>query len=219
MDIKVIASLATVLTALIGVCTTFISKCQYDYALYCFILFIIVLFYGLYKFFNRNTGITNLLKHPFFSDMEFYITFFIPKLKIEHQKKSKMIKKALRIKFEKVLKIYYEQSKEIKEFDLCNEIRIVNQISEEYKKEWKANNIPEIFFEKFDEWHTTHLELLLRMLQDIANSKFYITDLSKHHAKLDLVKAIMIMTVISAENTMNDFNGQLEKAIEECEKK
>ena len=166
----------------------------------------------------------NLDKHIFFSRMTYFIDSFIPnQISYENKNKEYIIKKALLSKFKTFYDLYAYEVELLKNKTTCkgrlssadNRIKLITEGVTKYNDIWKQDKIHYIFIEKFNYWHNSHVDMLVARIHDIWNSKLYKTCYEKLEVELLLILQAFEMTIIDAEKTLGDLNGELDKFIEE----
>ncbi|MGQ4893444.1 MAG: hypothetical protein ACP6IQ_02325 [Candidatus Njordarchaeia archaeon] len=78
------------------------------------------------------------------------------------------------------------------------------------REKYKENNLPEIAIEKFLEFNQSNEELLMKVMYQICDSEMvYDNNLEKLISFVDFVGAVLEMVLVSAENTLNELDGEL----------
>lgn len=161
---------------------------------------------------NKNNR-KKLEKHHFFTSISYWINIEINNLPIENLSKKKVICLFLKTK-------YNIFSKNIKRFinstnNNCEEIEnILIKSFKECEDIARSEGIPDIFIDKFRVWDYEHTKILIDSIESIINSKFYSTFEEKIAAILDIMIFSFRLTLVDAEKTINELNGDLEKALE-----
>jgi sulfur relay (sulfurtransferase) DsrC/TusE family protein len=173
----------------------------------------------------------SLADHPFFADLLKWEKRDIPALKIKS-----LIKKTIVVEFLKLLfrnfrqkfrnyvintEMLINQSQQIK----CDELiqfflDYIDQYNIEAKKieiKYKnriINGIPDIFLQKFDNWHNPHIEIINESIKQIVNNEIYPDEKMKLLAIVEIFYVAFKLTIQDAINTINELNGEIEKEFE-----
>lgn len=153
-------------------------------------------------------------KHQFFNSIEYWVNNDINNLPIINPLKKRVVCTFLRIKyltFSKNLKEYIN-TVDIEEEIMDLETLIIDCLKE-YEDKARNEGIPDIFINKFRVWNSPHTHILIDSVQSICTSKFYDSFEEKIVAVLDILTFSFRVTLIDAERTINDLNGELEKAL------
>jgi len=178
-------------------------------------IILMIFSFGLSKFFTRRKK-PDLKKHTVFNRLKYYIDFKIPDLPIEHPVKKKHMVNLLTIKY-KILESTIKSSLCDKDLD-AKEIDyapVLMEAIKSYELEAHKQKIPLILVERFSEWHESKVRTMLDSIEVIKNSTFYKSSYEKKLAILDITMWSLIMTITDAEKTLNELNGELEKALQE----
>jgi len=161
---------------------------------------------------DKYVDVDIILNSWFFIRMQQYRNYTIPNIKINHELKSLMIKKFLDIKF----KTFYDL---LKNFDYSKPEILIHSIMTigvaEYERKALKAGIPEMFLTKFNNWHRIHANTLIESISYTLKSNLYSTLQDKYLSIFDNILNAFSMTVQDAEKTMNEFNGELERYLDD----
>jgi sulfur relay (sulfurtransferase) DsrC/TusE family protein len=76
------------------------------------------------------------------------------------------------------------------------------------------NGIPDIFLQKFDNWHNPHIEIINESIKQIVNNEIYPDEKMKLLAIVEIFYVAFKLTIQDAINTINELNGEIEKEFE-----
>jgi hypothetical protein len=162
-----------------------------------------------------------ILRHSFFSHMDYWITVAINNIPIENPLKKKYIKQFLSIKFKTFKDNSYKWISTNFDNEDCNADIIINTLLLDSIKECEDKclklGVPKIIVEKLTIWDHSKLHVINSAIQDICNSKFYTNSHDKKAAILDILQAAFHLIVIDSEKTLNILNGDVEAALIEHE--
>lgn len=165
--------------------------------------------------FRKKRKVTELKNHQFFSTMNFWVSVQIDILPIQSRMKKNVISKFLKIKFEVFEKKVREYITTLECSDDCvlNFETIMVDCLKEADELALQNSIPTIFLEKFKRWDEQHSGITFNSISDICNSKFYTSNYEKTNAILDILLFSFRLTIIDAEKTISEMNGDLERVL------
>lgn len=153
-------------------------------------------------------------KHQFFNTIDYWVNIEINNLPIVNPLKKRVVCTFLKIK-------YSTFSKKIREFinnltleeeNMDLETLIIDCLKE-YEDNSRSAGIPDMFIDKFRIWNSSHTQILIDSVQSICASKFYDSFEEKIVAILDILTFSFRITLVDAERTINDLNGELEKTL------
>ncbi len=158
--------------------------------------------------------------HRFFALAEQYATFRLEEMRIvTHGKyctvRTQIFKDMLRMKFscwQKTLQqaVDYIILNNVKEEQVGSVMcRSVSGIVAAYSKAWESAGIPQIVADKFHGWHLARARVLAEQTEQVAASHCYSSVTERLNAILELHCAMLVSTVLDAENTIVTLNGEL----------
>ena len=177
--------------------------------------------YLAYKYFTLKMDgkVVNPVRHPFFSQIEYNRRFRIPLIRLNHgdhycHGRTAIFKDMLNIK----LKHWGEKIKEAVENDYSkmtdNELQtlFINAtmtLVDSYEREWIEKDIPQIVIDKFREWHDDHTKMFVETIRNICRGKSFSTKIEQVNAILEMNNTMLILTILDAEKTLGELNGEL----------
>lgn len=161
----------------------------------------------------------DLIRHPFFPAMRYAVKYRIPHLDIVEPCRKLIFRDLLRIKFTVFLdNVYAFTSRQ----DL-NEISVehfheavltaVSVSIAEYEQKMREAGIPDIVIDRFGRWHQNTVDLIMELIENASNSRFYRDNNSRMIAILDWLQAAFQITLLDAEKTLGSLNGELDGII------
>ena len=191
----------------------------------------------LYKYFNqkiceeKNTNEvssmvldptqSDLLTHDYFTKMKTYMTTRIPFLRIDGKERQACLIDFLLIKY----RIFYEVTAEFCLSDAAADTadrgdKWVADFTEmlldgvaAYEKEALEAGIPAIFLTCFNTHHSIRLTQCWDFMTSLAKSKYFPSNARRTEVMLDMLVVIFNATLIDAERTMDELNGELNEAL------
>jgi hypothetical protein len=161
----------------------------------------------------------NLEQHPFFSTVNYWINIEIDNLNITNIAKRNVVRAFLKLKFT----VFNDRLKEyirnnVQDEEICTDGtlcigNLVVDCLKEYEDKARTKGVPDIFIDKFRQWHDPHTDITFESIRSVCESKFYTTNVEKIAAVLDILLYSFRMTIIDAERTINQLNGELEAAL------
>jgi hypothetical protein len=191
----------------------------------------------LYKYFNQKICIENdknevssmvldptqsdLLTHDYFTKMKTYMTTRIPFLRIDGKERKACLIDFLLIKY----RIFYEVTSAFCKSDAAADTadrgdKWVADFTEmlldgvaAYEKEALDSGIPAIFLTCFNTHHSIRLTQCWDFMTSLAKSKYFPSNARRTEVMLDMLVVIFNATLIDAERTMDELNGELDEAL------
>jgi len=163
---------------------------------------------------NRSSKYKRLKNHQFFILINYWINVEIDNIPVQNKIKKRVISKFLKIKFNIFEKNFLDYINTVD--SNTNDVNIKKVFLDcisEYEEEAVRKYIPIIFIDKFREWHSCHIEIAFEALKSIGESCFYDSPYEKIAASLDILLFAFRLTIIDAEKTINDLNGELEQVL------
>ncbi len=157
----------------------------------------------------------DLMKHPVHSRIDYWLKFKITHLQIQSDFRREVISDFLQVKLStwKIHLLSLSQLNNINKLSIEElEIKILEDLDRaitEYNKKCENQGIPKMFIEKFNEWHMDKVEDTYKRITQICQSSFYINNKHKIGAVLDKYMDALNATIIDAERTLQDVNGEM----------
>jgi len=218
MKKEYIALFTALLTLGTGIANHFLKSGNIASALtlYCAtIVFISIFFLVKTRTFNgRNI---NLSKHYFFERMNYWIKYKIPHLEIGSDLRTKFIRERLLVKYMIGRDLIQNKMIASKDMSVTEQTDIFVEIIGEYEKEWKAMHTPDIFINKFNEWHKEHTDRAISRIKDVCTSGV-LNDNEKKISLLDIYLTTYDITLTDSEKTLVELNGVLENEFKKMRK-
>lgn len=171
-------------------------------------MFIILLFRS-----NRAKYNVDVNKHPFWNRMDYFVKYKIPSIAINNGLRKKLFVEALTVQFNVIHKRVQEFMST--SFNDCQAKNLLIDIVLEYEREWKLNNVPEIFVVKFHEFHSPRLVSIIHYIEFICTSTFYPDESDKKIAILDGILLMMQWILLDIEQADKAVNGRLTEKLQE----
>lgn len=162
---------------------------------------------------NRLKKQPSLKQHSFFVAVEHYINIELANLPIENELKKRVVVAFMTTQ----LRTFSDTAMELVDnvnvlsIDEC-EKTLIKCLSEAEDDALKKG-IPSIFIEKYRKWNSENIKIMIDSVNQICSSKFYLTNYDKMLAILDVLKYSFRVMIIDAEQTINELNGDLERAL------
>ena len=164
---------------------------------------------------------SDLLTHDYFTKMKTYMTTRIPFLRIDGKERKACLIDFLLIKY----RIFYEVTAEFCLSDAAADTadrgdKWVADFTEmlldgvaAYEKEALEAGIPAIFLTCFNTHHSIRLTQCWDFMTSLAKSKYFPSNARRTEVMLDMLVVIFNATLIDAERTMDELNGELDEAL------
>jgi len=217
-DVTIILS---IFGGLISIIVTLLKMQYFDMAMIISGLSIVILvFFTIWRRKKNNNKIlkvVNFEKHGIFSSLKYYYHQKIPRFEGKSPLRTKLIKVALKIKFE----VSYDK---IHDFIQPNVDRNINSakdmimsIVDEYERQWKEENIPDIFVSKFYDYHQPKINILMEFIEDLGNDEIF-DENSKTEALLNQLRVIFDWTMLDMSRLERELNGELTEELDRLHK-
>lgn len=158
---------------------------------------------------------SNPRNHAFFSTAERLINYHIPRMRISSDPARNtlfrdMLIKKLTIWRKSMLDFVARDFYSLKTFEIKELFaETLREIITGYEADWKAEGVPTPVINKFAEWHSPRVESLSGSATGVFDGKSFTTPNEMLNATLCLQNALLVETVIDAERTLGDLNGEL----------
>lgn len=153
---------------------------------------------------------SQLIKHSYFSSMDYW-----RKIGIEEPARDLIFKDFLHIKF-RVFDFAMHEVVGNKDISKMRRIELKSYIIKtvtaaikEYEHETKEMGIPSAVIKKFAKWHNRSVSFIIDGIEDTCMSSFYENNVARLNGMLGLLLAAFHATIIDAERTLDDLNGDL----------
>jgi len=151
--------------------------------------------------------------HSFFTDANYFVKNKLPLLTLHShwwacQWRTQIFKDMLNIKltkWSKSLKIALNTKWDIEEIFIDCLVALI----EDYNAEWKSLWIPSIVIDKFNEWHSNHVDIYIGAIKSISKWHSFDSTTEKQNAIMEISSAMMILTILDAEKTLWKINWDL----------
>lgn len=172
-----------------------------------------------YKFsVGKKKSKESLRNHIFFSDIAYMID--VSSWKLDYPDKvtrSAMVRKFIRIKLKSVERNFKKLVDDVidgKDISSCDYNNTITKIVVEYEHEAREANIPITFINKFSSWHTPKIKQIREITEFITRSNVYDDVVEKTSAVLSIIIMVLHLTLMDADNTLNNMNGDLDNILD-----
>jgi len=160
----------------------------------------------------------NLRTHVFFENIDYHLDYKIPRLQFKCEYRKRIFRKLLRIKFKHwkesmytLIDMTFIDNDDLRKKCLQEMAKCVNS----YEEEWKKAGIPKVVIAKFAEWHYNKIELVRDTIPLIASSNLFTNQKEKLADILNLYTTLLTFTILDAEKSLRDLNGELDSWVED----
>ena len=160
---------------------------------------------------KRNVDLT---AHPFWYRTKFYLKHRLPYVKIKDPLRKKLFIISMKAKYT-VIRSLLEDFILAEQFDKHKAKDLINNIIIAYESEWRKKHIPQIFIDKFHEYHRPKSKAILDYVEFICVSEFYDSDKDRKVAVLDGMLHNFQWTMIDIVRANNAINGELTDKLKE----
>ena len=175
-----------------------------------------------YQQMERSTleqNVADPKKHGFFQKVEFILRYKLPEIELRFkgqpcQGRTTLFRDMLKIKFEAwkrniaaVCAVDYQNMSKSDIRQAFTEA-MLNLVSE-YESTWEQNGIPRIVVDKFHKWHDNHAQMFLEAIESITGGTCFSSPREIMNAILEMNAMMLLLTILDAEKTLGDLNGEL----------
>lgn len=158
-------------------------------------------------------------KHVFFQKVEYILRYKLPEIELKFkgqicQGRTAMFRDMLKIQFEAwkrsitvVSAMDYESLSKVDIRQAFTEATL-NLVSD-YESTWEQYAIPRVVIEKFHKWHDNHAQMLLEAIESITGGNCFSSPREIMNAILEMNTMMLLLTILDAEKTLGDLNGEL----------
>ena len=158
---------------------------------------------------------TDPRSHAFFSTSERLINYHIPRMKVSSDPARNTLFRDMLVKKignwrKSMLDFVARDFSSLKTFEIKELFATtLHEIIKGYEAEWKATGVPTPVISKFAEWHSPRVEGLSSSATSVFDGKSFTTPTEMLNATLCLQNALLVETIIDAERTLGELNGEL----------
>lgn len=155
-----------------------------------------------------------LYSHPIFQKLDYWIDIQIDCIRLSSKIKQNMIRVFLKLYFKEFRDML---RKYINSGDYKNPEKMINiyvNVLHNVESKSTLNSIPNVFIEKYKLMEKDHLLSTYKNIENIIISNFYTDYFDKSVALLDIFMYHFVFIILSSEETLNQLNGQMERALE-----
>ena len=201
------AAYVALITGLFGALAVLLKEQPPIVGIGLFIITVTIVYVIIWKGMKRiKEAVANPETHPVFYTIDNGIKMAFDYLPIKHAKKKKLVVKYIKTKYALVREALVQTIKDDNIRELP--IRVVAAVADTREK--MGAEAPMIFLEKMAEWDHKYNAWTLDTLSSIVDSNFYADKAIKYCACFDCVHVMLRSTLVAAENTINELNGELE---------
>ena len=168
------------------------------------------------RYFKRRVDkVYHLAQHSFFSQIGYWRNIGIDAIQINDKGRSLISKDLLHIQFrvfETAMRniIHYKQVGTLSQLALKQHITAeITQALKTCEMESRQIGIPDVVRIKFIQWHQRSISFLMNGIDDICSSSFYKNNPQRLNALLTIMLAAFHATLLDAERTLDELNGEL----------
>lgn len=158
-------------------------------------------------------------KHVFFQKIDYILRYKLPEIRLSYkgqycEGRTTMFRDLLKTKFElwrdnimKVCGMDYEHmsSGNMRQAFTQATLDLVSQ----YETKWLQDGVPKVVVTKFHEWNDNHAEMFLETIDSITMGSCFGSLREIMNAVLEMNMMMLLLTLLDAEKTLGDLNGEL----------
>jgi hypothetical protein len=156
----------------------------------------------------------SLEQHQFFTTMNYWINVEIDNIPVQNRLKRNVVRCFLKIQFTTFYDNFKKLINDSENFKVKNSFEnIMIECIKQYEEEALNKGVPSIFLDKFRKWHEIHTTITFDAIRSVCDSKFYDSEYERTAAVLDILLFSFRLTIVDAEKSINELNGQLEQVL------
>lgn len=158
---------------------------------------------------------TDPRSHAFFSTVDQLVNYHIPRMRVSTDPVRNalfrdMLTQKLTIWRKAMLDLVARDFSPLKTFEIKELFSVtLRDCVANYEAAWKAAGVPELVISKFAQWHSPRLEAISSSSSSVFDGKSFTTPAEMLNAVLCLQNALLVETIIDAERTLGELNGEL----------
>jgi hypothetical protein len=157
--------------------------------------------------------------HMFFQKVDYILRYKLPEITLKFkgeycEGRTILFRDMLKIKF----KVWQEHIR--KACDNSQDSQTNTQIGQdflkatvdlvdEYERLWEQDGIPQNIIQKFHKWHDNHAQIFIDAIESITGGSSFNSKKEVINAILEISNAMLLLTILDAEKTLGDLNGEL----------
>lgn len=164
-------------------------------------------------------GVADPKKHAFFQKVDYILRYKLPDIKLNYKGtycagRTAMFRDMLETKFElwrdmitRICATDYEHmsNADIRQMFTQETLNLVSQ----YETQWQQDGVPKVVVSKFHEWHDNHAEMFLGTVDSITLGACFGSQREIINAILEMNMLMVLLTLLDAEKTLGDLNGEI----------
>ena len=159
------------------------------------------------------------INHIFFQKIDYLITYKIPQITLKYKDKecfgrTLIFQEMLKTKFV-VWKSYIKTICEKDWKQMSNDeirttfLKALVELVHDYETQWEKDGIPKIVITKFHKWHDNHAQMLMESIENISRGTSFGSKKEIMNAILEVNNTMLILTILDAEKTLGEMDGEL----------
>lgn len=196
-----------IVTGTFGALTVLLKDQKPIMAVALFVVTIVIVYLIIWRGMGKvKEAVVNPANHPVFYTIDNGIKIAFGYLPIKHPKKKKLVVQYIKTKY---MLIRDALTATITDDNLAElPTRVITAVAE--TKDSLGGKAPEVFLEKMSEWDNRYNAWTMDTLSSIVSSNFYADKAMKYCACFDCIQVMVRSTLVAAEHTINELNGELE---------
>lgn len=164
-------------------------------------------------------NVTDPRKHGFFQKIDYILRYKLPEIELRFkgqpcQGRTSLFRDMLEIKFDawrrNIADVCAIDYKNLSKVDIRQAFTesMLNLVSE-YESTWEQNGIPKLVVVKFHKWNDNHAQMFLEAIESITGGSCFSSPREIMNAILEMNALMLLLTILDAEKTLGDLNGEL----------
>jgi hypothetical protein len=157
--------------------------------------------------------------HIFFQKVDYILRYKLPEITLKFrgqycEGRTRLFRDMLQIKFKSWRDHVRKACDKSKNYPTNNQVgqeflKTVVDLVNEYEKQWEQDGIPPKVIQKFHKWHDNHAQIFIEAIENITGGSSFSSKKEVINAILEIGNAMLLLTILDAEKTLGDLNGEL----------
>ena len=162
----------------------------------------------------RSRTVCDLSKHPVFSEIDYLLSYTIPRADFGTVGRSLLFKEMIALQMVAIrdaLSSLTSRACAYKSDDEFNAVNVSTLLAavKAYESAWTSSGVPTVAKKAFSKWHSSRIKIFPAVIDSIARSGLYDSYDEKQWAVCDAYRFLLIITMLDCESTLCSLNGSI----------
>lgn len=157
--------------------------------------------------------------HTFFQKVDYILRYKLPEITLKFrgqycEGRTILFRDMLKIKFRVWQDHIRKACDKSQDYPTSSQIgqaflKATVDLVDEYERLWEEDGIPPKVIQKFHKWHDNHAQIFIEAIENITGGSSFSSKKEVINAILEISNAMLLLTILDAEKTLGDLNGEL----------